>query len=122
MRYAMTVSGRVIDIAVSDAAPGYPPTNEGQEVVPIEISEDLELSIGLYYDAETGSFYAKEPDEVPPTQLDTIQEAVIKNEESQLIIMEALAEQYEESLERDLANMEAQATIYEAILEMGGNA
>ena len=48
-----------------------------------------------------------------PTQLDNI-------EATQLTIMIAMAEQYEESLERELVNMEVQATIYEAILEMGG--
>ena len=53
------------------------------------------------------------PVEPQPTQLDIITE-------TQLIIMEAMAEQYEESMERDITNMEVQATIYEAILELGG--
>lgn len=34
--------------------------------------------------------------------------------------MAAMADQYEESLEKDLRNMDVQATIYEAILELGG--
>lgn len=48
-----------------------------------------------------------------PQQLDKIQTA-------QLTIMAAMADQYEESLEKDLRNMDVQATIYEAILELGG--
>lgn len=55
----------------------------------------------------------EEPITPEPTQLDNI-------ENTQLTIMTALAEQYEESLERELTNMEVQATIYEAILELGG--
>lgn len=58
---------------------------------------------------------APEPEPIPkPTQLDNI-------ESTQLVIMEAMADQYEESLEKELNNMEVQATIYEAILELGGN-
>lgn len=53
------------------------------------------------------------PTPTEPTQLDNI-------ESYQLILMEAMAEQYEEGLRRDLNNMETQATIYEAILELGG--
>lgn len=53
------------------------------------------------------------PEDPKPTQLDNI-------EATQLTIMTAMAEQYEESLERELINMEVQATIYEAILELGG--
>lgn len=49
--------------------------------------------------------------EPKPTQLDEIQE-------TQLTIMEASAEQYEQQLEKDLNNMEVQATIYEAILSL----
>ena len=41
--------------------------------------------------------------------------------ENQLIIMEAIADQYERQEEINLINMEAQATIYEEILAMQGN-
>ena len=54
-----------------------------------------------------------EPETPQPTQLDKIQTA-------QLTIMAAMADQYEESLEKDLRNVDVQATIYEAILELGG--
>lgn len=52
--------------------------------------------------------------ESEPTQLDIIQE-------QQLIIMTAQADQYEQNLENRLNDMEVQATLYEAILELGGN-
>lgn len=52
--------------------------------------------------------------EPEPTQLDRI-------EEQQLIIMTAQADQYEQNLENRLNDMEVQATMYEAILELGGN-
>lgn len=54
----------------------------------------------------------KEP-EPEPTQLDKI-------EETQLMMMEAMADQYEQGLEQDLINMEVQATIYEAVMALGG--
>lgn len=56
----------------------------------------------------------EEPTPEPqPTQLDTI-------EENQLIIMEAMADQYEQSVETELTNMEVMATIYEQLLAMEG--
>ena len=62
--------------------------------------------------------YEDEPEPEPtpepqPTQLDTI-------EENQLIIMEAMADQYEQSVETELTNMEVMATIYEQLLAMEG--
>lgn len=41
-----------------------------------------------------------------------------KLSETQLTIMEAMAEQYEESLNNRLNDMEVQATIYEAVLAL----
>lgn len=40
---------------------------------------------------------------------------------NQLIMMEAMATQYEENLENRINDQEVQATTYEAILELGGN-
>lgn len=72
---------------------------------------------------ENGKAYAKyvkpedieEPEPLPPqpTQLDRI-------EEQQLILMEAQADQYEQNIENRLNDMEVQATIYEAVLSLGG--
>lgn len=68
------------------------------------------------YDTEQWEEYTPEPEPAPepkPTQLDNI-------EESQLIIMEAMADQYEQSVETELTNMEVMATIYEQLLAMEG--
>ena len=46
-----------------------------------------------------------------PTQMDSI-------EESQLVIMEAMADQYEQQLEDNLVLLEVQATIYEEIISL----
>ena len=54
-----------------------------------------------------------EPVTPEPTQLDRI-------EEQQLIIMEAQADQYEQDLQNRINDMEVQATMYEAILALGG--
>ena len=48
-----------------------------------------------------------------PTQLDKIQE-------NQLALMEAVADQYEEHLQNRINDMEVQASIYEAVLALGG--
>lgn len=72
---------------------------------------------GKVYSVADGMFEI-EPEHVPdpqPTQADRI-------EENQLILMEAMATQYEESLENRLNDQEVQATIYETLLKMqGGN-
>lgn len=68
---------------------------------------------GKVYSVADGMFEI-EPEPVPdpqPTQSDRI-------EENQLILMEAMAEQYEESLENRLNDQEVQAIIYETLLEM----
>lgn len=46
-----------------------------------------------------------------PTQLDNI-------EKTQLMMMEAMADQYEQRLETDLMMMDAQATTFEAVLAL----
>ena len=63
-----------------------------------------------YIDPDTDPEPTPEPQ---PTQLDNI-------EEGQLIIMEAMADQYEQSVETELTNMEVMATIYEQLLAMEG--
>lgn len=116
--YAMTINNLVIGVLPNrETVPSWPPDISGNVVIAIECGESVEL--GMMYNPETNTFAFPEPEEPEPpeepqpTQLDTITE-------TQLIIMEAMAEQYEESLERDITNMEVQATIYEAILELGG--
>ena len=65
--------------------------------------------------AALASVVHSEPEQPEPTpsQLDNI-------EQTQLVMMEAMADQYEESQERDLTSMEVQATIYEEILALKG--
>lgn len=70
--------------------------------------------IGKIWDGEKFIDDPTVPEPEAPTQLDAI-------EESQLIIMEAIAEQYELNEERYIDDLEIKAEIYEAILEMGGN-
>ena len=53
-----------------------------------------------------------------PTQLDKIEEQVYSNNESNLIIMEAMADQYEQTEEYRLNDMEVQATIFESVLAL----
>lgn len=60
-----------------------------------------------------------EPEPEPqPTQLDIIQEQVYINNESNLILMEAMADQYEQTEAYRLNDMEVQATTYEAVLAL----
>lgn len=53
-----------------------------------------------------------------PTQLDNIEKQVSINNDNNLIIMEAMADQYEQNLENRLNDQEVQATIYEAVLAL----
>ena len=56
--------------------------------------------------------------EPEPTQLDKIEEQVYNNNDSSLIIMEAMADQYEQTEEYRLNDMEVQATIFESVLAL----
>lgn len=113
-KFAIIIDNIVVDIENSEYIPVLGPTAGG--LIPQAIPCDDAVELGMVYDPETNTFSEYIPPEpIPPqpTQLDNI-------EATQLTIMTAMAEQYEESLERELTNMEVQATIYEAILEMGG--
>lgn len=115
MIFAMVLKNKVINIVNSDTIPNYPPDQHGNTVTAVQCDESV--TVGMIYNAETGEFTEPpEPTPIPktPTQLDRI-------EESQLTIMEAMADQYEQSLSNRLDDMEVQATIFETILELGGN-
>ena len=56
--------------------------------------------------------------EPEPTQLDNIEKQVSVNNDNNLTIMEAMAEQYEQGLDNRINDMEVQATIYEAVLAL----
>lgn len=115
MTYAMVLQNRVIGVLENqETEPSWPSDPSGIPVTAIPCDDTVTL--GMIYDPETGTFskyIPPEPELPEPTQLDKIQTA-------QLTIMAAMADQYEESLEKDLRNMDIQATIYEAILELGG--
>ena len=76
----------------------------------IDVTDNPSVT-GMYY--RDGAWVAADEPEPAPTQLDNI-------EQTQLVMMEAMADQYEESQERDLTSMEVQATIYEEILALKG--
>lgn len=78
------------------------------EAVGVWITEDE------FYDIVGEKYVA--PEKIPTDA----EQMVSETKKMQLIMMEAMADQYEESLEKDLRNMDIQATIYEAILELGG--
>lgn len=109
MKYAMVLLNRVIDIVESEEKPQYPPDIYGNPVIAIETTEETEL--GMVYNEETGIFSEYFPPKPQPTQLDSI-------EQTQLLIMEAMADQYEQRLETDLMMMDAQATTFEAVLSL----
>lgn len=83
--------------------------------------DNLPNDINCYYDSENDLFVPiedvifPEPESQPLTQLDEISN-------TQLTIMEAMADQYEQNLQNQLTNMEVQATIYEELLAQGGKA
>ena len=108
--YAMVLKNVVIDIKEGETEPYYPPDIDGNRVFAVETTEETE--VGMYYHEETGKFNFEFPITVPePTQLDNI-------ETTQLMIMEAMADQYEQRLETDLMMMDAQATTFEAVLAL----
>lgn len=80
-------------------------SKEGYQAV-FYVNEDMK-SIRVEYEPTL------EPE---PTMDEQILSGVNSTNESQLIIMEALATQYEEGLENDLNNKEVLATIYEELL------
>lgn len=115
-RYAMVLLGNVIDVVTSDNPPSYPPDPQGNPVTAIECDSNVEL--GMVYDEETKTFSEYIPPAYIPTQLDTIQEQVYHNNESTLILMEAMADRYEQTEAYRLNDMEVQATTYEAVLAL----
>lgn len=116
--FAMICNNRVIEVLYGlDVAPIWPPDSVGNPVTAVTCSD--EATRDWAYNSDTGEVYKPEPIKPEPikpepTQLDTI-------EESQLTIMEALADQYELNEERRIDDLEVQAEIYESILALGGN-
>lgn len=82
----------------------------------IQINEyDIGLCNKKYNNGEWEEVPQPEPE---PTQLDKIEEQVYSNNDSNLIIMEAMADQYEQTEQYRLNDMEVQATIFESVLAL----
>nr|DAR29986.1 MAG TPA: hypothetical protein [Caudoviricetes sp.] len=71
---------------------------------------------GKWYEVINGEFEVEK--EAIPQPQPTNQEIA----QTQLTMMEAMADQYEQNLQNQLTNMEVQATIYEELLAQGGKA
>ena len=110
--YIVLLDNKIVDISTEYRE--YPLLNDGSSLKCVEYLGDKNIRIGDFYNFETNEIIEtiKIPSE--PTQADRI-------EENQLALMEAVASMYEESLENRLNDQEVQATIYETLLEMGGN-
>lgn len=117
-RYAMVLLGNVIDVVTSDNPPSYPPDPQGNPVTAIECDSNVEL--GMVYDEETKTFSEYIPPAYIPTQLDKIEEQVYSNSENNIILMEAMADQYEQTEQYRINDMEVQATIFETVLALSG--
>ena len=77
-------------------------------------------AVGRWITAEEYKEITGEEYVAPEKVLTETEQAIMDTQEGQLVIMEAMAAQYEESLERDLENKEVQATIYEELLAING--
>lgn len=81
--------------------------------------DNLPDEINCYYDSETDLFVPiedvifPEPELEPLTPLEEISN-------TQLTMMEAMADQYEQNLKSQITSMEVQATIYETLLDIQG--
>lgn len=81
--------------------------------------ENLPDEDKCYYDSETKLFVTidevifPEPEAKPLTPLEEISN-------TQMTMMEAMADQYEQNLQSQITNMEVQATIYETLLDIQG--
>ena len=118
--YAVVLRSNVIDII--EQLCEYPPDQHGNTVDLVEIPIGQDVQIGMVY--HQGEFYSQQrplsASEEIMIQLDEIKQEYAHVEEAQLMMMEAMADQYEQGLEQDLINMEVQATIYEAVMALGG--
>lgn len=109
MKYAGIVNGTVIIIDEINEKPVYPPTNDGLKVITMECDDTVQVGDKVV-DGKIIGTYNPKPE---PSQL-------AKLEENQLALMEAVADQYEEHIENRINDMEVQASIYEAVLALGG--
>ncbi len=125
MRAAQILNGRVhwifepLKIFGADELPELPHDNSGNPVVLVDITDRPEVKEGWVYDEISGGF--SEPVIELPPEMEWIsppepEPTNTELSENQLILMEAMATQYEENLANRLNDMEVQATIYETVL------
>lgn len=129
MKYALILNEKVFEIIESDTKPEFGPTPDLTPIFVVECGE--QDVIDKFYNFETQEFYTHiiEEEELisdrpekdyllypqepvnKPSQLDNI-------EKNQMIIMDAIATQYEENVENQIIQMDVLATIYEMGLEL----
>ena len=112
--YAAILNQRVIDL--TEEIRTYPPDADGNPIEVVEATEGVEIGMN-YLD---GLFYHQSPEVTEQEKMMQRLMQLDNIKETQLMIMEAMADQYEQGLEQDLINMEVQATIYEAVMALGG--
>ena len=107
MKFAGILDNTVIIIEEKNQKPIYPTTNDGKNIIVMECDNTVKIGDKVVDGKIVGT-------QIPePTQLD-------KLEENQLALMEAVADQYEEHLQNRINDLEVQASIYEAVLALGG--
>lgn len=107
MKFAGILDDTVIIIEEKNQKPIYPTTNDGKNIIVMECDNTVKIGDKVVDGKIVGT-------QIPePTQLD-------KLEENQLALMEAVADQYEEHLQNRINDLEVQASIYEAVLALGG--
>ena len=116
-KYAMILLNRVIGVLEAETKPSWPPDPQENPITAVEC--DVAFALGMISEAETDKFTDYVPPAYIPTSTERIGEAVDAGNKNSLIIMEAIADQYEQSLNDRLNDMEVQATIYEAVLALG---
>lgn len=114
--YAMILLNKIIDVVDSDNEPVYPPDPWGNPVVAVEC--DPSITINDIFYPETGTFEHIDIIVDTSTQLDKIEEQVYSNNENNIILMEAMADQYEQTEQYRINDMEVQATIFETVLAL----
>lgn len=85
-------------------------------LIPLEVFDTSIL--GKKYNNGVWEDVPQPEPEPEPSQLDKIEEQVYGNNDNDIIIMEAIADQYEQTEEYRLNDMEVQATIFESVLAL----
>lgn len=104
--YAVVLLNRVINVENFEIQPKYPPDSDGNEISVIAC--DSSVKIGMVHENNKFVPYAEPVEAYQPT-------------EGELMIMETQATMHEEMQASTLAQMEANADIYETMIVLGGD-